>query len=102
MAARGSVAAPELVIKASTTPPEARYHDRESSKDDGSNGVQISSATLNSANEANQIRTATGLNSEHGHQLSYIRPMTQHPGRAVSTFFNGLFTIVIGTATLGT
>ncbi len=93
--------APELVIQASTTPPEARYHDRESSRDDGSNGVHISSTILNSANEANQMRTQTGLISEHGHTLSYIRPMTQHPGSSVSTFFNGLFTTVIGISSLG-
>ena len=102
MAAGGSVAAPELAIKPSTTPPEARYHDREFSKDDGCNGIDINSAPLNSANEMNQNRTQTGFNSEHGHNFSYIRPMTQLPGLAVSTFFNGLFTTVIGISSLGT
>ena len=101
MAARGSVAAPEPVTIASTTPPGARYHDRESSRDDGSNGIHISSPTFNSANGMKHTRTQTGLNSEHGHSWSYIRPMTQHPGSSVSTFFNGLFTTVIGISTLG-
>ncbi|EXJ87291.1 hypothetical protein A1O3_04250 [Capronia epimyces CBS 606.96] len=45
--------------------------------------------------------TATGLYSEHGHSLSRIRPMAKHSGAAVSTWFNGLFTTIIGIATLG-
>lgn len=46
-------------------------------------------------------KTATELCSEHGHSLSRIRPMAKHSGAAVSTFFNGLFTTIIGIATLG-
>jgi len=39
--------------------------------------------------------------SEHGHLLRHVRPMSQHTGASVSTFFNGLFTTMIGIATLG-
>ena len=101
MAARGSVAASGSVKKASTTPPEARSHARESCRDDGSNAMHISSRTTFRTNEVNPKKTQTGLYPEHGHSFSYIRPMTQHPGSSVSIFFNGLFTTIIGIATLG-
>src|SRR2546423_361306 len=39
--------------------------------------------------------------SEHGHNLSRISPMTRHPAESVSTWFNGFFTTVIGISTLG-
>jgi len=101
MAACGSAAAPELTMGHSTTPPEACCHRRESSRDYSANGVHISSGTLPSANEMDPKRTQTGLLSEHGHSFSYIRPMAQHPGASVATFFNGLFTTIIGISTLG-
>ncbi|KAL2401585.1 hypothetical protein ABEF93_007328 [Exophiala dermatitidis] len=46
-------------------------------------------------------KSPTGIWSEHGHTLSHIRPMAKHSGAAVATFFNGLFTTIIGIATLG-
>ncbi|OCT50172.1 hypothetical protein CLCR_07545 [Cladophialophora carrionii] len=100
MASRGSNAAPEVAVTISTTPPEARYHDPASSKGDGSNERHMSSATAHSANDIAR-RNRTGLSSEHGHSLSYIRPMTQHPGSSVAAFFKGRFTTVIGISTLG-
>jgi len=54
-----------------------------------------------SANEIHPNKTPTGLYSEHGHALSHVRPMSKHSGSSVSTFFNGLFTTIIGIATLG-
>ena len=39
--------------------------------------------------------------SEHGHNLSRIAPMTRHPAESVSAWFNGFFTTVIGISTLG-
>ncbi|KIW70467.1 hypothetical protein PV04_02735 [Phialophora macrospora] len=102
MATCESIAAPEPAVKASATPPAACYHDRESGKDDGSNSVLMSSAITHSADETDRQKTRTGLNSEQGHSLSYIRPLTQHPGSSVSAFFKGLFTTVIGISTLGT
>ena len=47
-------------------------------------------------------RGKTRTYSEHGHSLMDIRPMTRHSGLSVSIFFNGLFTTIIGVATLGT
>ena len=103
MAARGSsIVAPERVTTISTAPPEPRYHGRESSKDDGSNGMHISSGMHHSVNDIDRKRTRTGLKSEHGHQFSYIRPMSQHQGSSVARFFTGLFTTVIGISSLGT
>lgn len=84
--------------KSPTAPPHIRRHDWETSKDDGSNGTQLGGKTASPQPK----KTPTGLYSEHGHSLSYIRPMTQHPGSSVSTFFNGLFTTSIGISTLGT
>lgn len=95
MAARGSISGPS---KSPTAPPHIRCHDWEPSKDDGSNGSQLGTGTAN----GHPKKTPTGLYSEHGHSLSYIRPMTQHPGSSVSIFFNGLFTTSIGISTLGT
>ena len=61
-----------------------------------------SSANLDhSVNEAHATKTTTGLYSEHGHNLTHVRPMAKHSGSSVSTFFNGLFTTIIGIATLG-
>ncbi|KAJ9645636.1 hypothetical protein H2204_001217 [Knufia peltigerae] len=45
--------------------------------------------------------TPTGQDSEHGHSLAQIRPITQHHGSSVSTFFNGLFSTAIAITTLG-
>ncbi|KIV82764.1 hypothetical protein PV11_04845 [Exophiala sideris] len=58
------------------------------------------SATPPSWEEDNRDNTNT--DSEHGHSLIVIRPMTRHSGSAVSIFFNGLCTTIIGVATLGT
>jgi hypothetical protein len=46
-------------------------------------------------------RTTLTFESEHGHNLSHISPMTRHPAESVFTWFNGLFTTVIGISTLG-
>jgi hypothetical protein len=46
-------------------------------------------------------KIATGINSEHGHIGRHIEPMAKHSGESVATFFNGLFTTIIGIATLG-
>lgn len=46
-------------------------------------------------------KSYTGVLSEHGHSLARIQPMTRHSGESVATFFNGLFTTIIGIATLG-
>lgn len=46
-------------------------------------------------------RIGTDLYSEHGHKLSHVHPMAKHSGTSVATFFNGLFTTIIGIATLG-
>ena len=45
--------------------------------------------------------STTGFQSEHGHNLAAVAPMTKHSGNSVVTFFNGLFTTIIGIATLG-
>jgi len=42
-----------------------------------------------------------GLREENGHSLRRIQPMSRHSGESVSTFLNGLFTTIIGIATLG-
>ena len=55
----------------------------------------------NSALPNTTSKTATGLHSEHGHSLTRIQPMAKHSGESVATFFNGLFTTIIGIATLG-
>ncbi|KAI1619694.1 hypothetical protein EDD37DRAFT_570851 [Exophiala viscosa] len=47
-------------------------------------------------------RGKTRTDSEHGHSLIAILPMTKHRGSSVSNWFNGLFTTIIGVATLGT
>lgn len=54
-----------------------------------------------STNEVQPGKTATGLFSEHGHSLGQIRPMAKHSGSSVATFFNGLFTTIIGISSLG-
>jgi hypothetical protein len=100
MAFHSSVPPPELVAKASTISQPPRH--REGSQEGSSKDIHISSATSQTPNDTSQMRTQTGLKSEHGHSLSYIRPMTQHPGSSVATFFSGLFKTVIGIATLGT
>src|SRR5436305_10229504 len=46
-------------------------------------------------------RPTLTFESEHGHNLSRISPMTRHPAENVLTWFNGLFTTVIGISTLG-
>ncbi|EXJ62137.1 hypothetical protein A1O7_02570 [Cladophialophora yegresii CBS 114405] len=101
MASRESMVAPEVAVKISTTSPESGSHDPSFSKDVGSSEMHINPATAHSA-EAIARKTRTGLKSEHGHSLSCIRPMTQHPGSSVAAFFKGLFTTVIGISTLGT
>ncbi|KIW19232.1 hypothetical protein PV08_03526 [Exophiala spinifera] len=45
--------------------------------------------------------TPPGQDSEHGHSLARIRPITRHRGSSVSTFFNGLFSTAIAITTLG-
>lgn len=47
-------------------------------------------------------KTATGQLSEHGHHLQRIKPMANHSGQSVVTFFNGLFQTMIAISTLGT
>lgn len=59
------------------------------------------SAHNHSAIEIQPGKTPTGLFSEHGHSLSQIRPMAKHSGSSVATFFNGLFTTIIGISSLG-
>lgn len=54
-----------------------------------------------SANKIQPGKTPTGLFSEHGHSLTQIRPMAKHSGSSVATFFNGLFTTIIGISSLG-
>jgi hypothetical protein len=46
-------------------------------------------------------RPSLTFESEHGHKLSRISPMTRHPAESVLAWFNGLFTTVIGISTLG-
>jgi hypothetical protein len=46
-------------------------------------------------------KTATGINSEHGHTLSQIEPMAKHSGSSVAIFFNGLFQTILAISTLG-
>src|SRR4051794_32690653 len=46
-------------------------------------------------------RATLTFESEHGHNLSRISPMTRHPAESVLTWFNGFFTTVIGISTLG-
>jgi hypothetical protein len=46
-------------------------------------------------------RPTLTFESEHGHKLSRIAPMTRHPAESVLAWFNGLFTTVIGISTLG-
>ncbi|EXJ83455.1 hypothetical protein A1O1_07078 [Capronia coronata CBS 617.96] len=66
---------------------------------------RYSNGDLSSGNhppgDSHPRKAATELCSEHGHSLGRIRPMSKHSGAAVSTFFNGLFTTIIGIATLG-
>lgn len=50
----------------------------------------------------NRTKTATGIDSEGGHELLKIRPMARHSGRSVATFFTGLYQTVIAISTLGT
>jgi hypothetical protein len=46
-------------------------------------------------------RPTLTFESEHGHSLSRISPMTRHTAESVSAWFTGLFTTVIGISTLG-
>ena len=102
MAGRQSIAAPEAVIRASQ--PQSCHQDQESNKDHCPTEIypNVNTASLQLANGNVRNRTQTGLKSEHGHALGYVRPMTQHPGTSVATFFSGLFTTVIGISSLGT
>lgn len=77
--------------KAATTPASQGHRMESSSYYDGNH----------SANGIGPNKTTTGLYSEHGHALTHIRPMAKHSGSSVSTFFNGLFTTIMGIATLG-
>ena len=52
--------------------------------------------------ERKNMKTATGLDSEGGHELRKIRPMTKHSGQSVVTFFTGLYQTIIAISTLGT
>ncbi|KIX07908.1 uncharacterized protein Z518_02562 [Rhinocladiella mackenziei CBS 650.93] len=81
-------------VMTSTTPVTRR--DKRDSDYDG-----IHSGINHSANETHANKSTTGLYSEHGHSISRIRPMAQHSGCSVASFFNGLFTTIIGIATLG-
>jgi hypothetical protein len=100
MTERGSAAAPELFTRPSTLAPEANYQVHDESNG-GFNGMRIRPDVPVLKHETELKKTQTGQISEHGHAFGYIRPMTQHPGAAVATFFNGLFTTVIGISTLG-
>ena len=47
------------------------------------------------------IQPAPTSNSEHGHAITRIQPMTRHSAESVSAWFNGFFTTIIGISTLG-
>lgn len=68
--------------------------------DSGRNGA--SAVNSGSRDRGRQNKTGTRPHSEEGHSLAYIRPMAKHSGSSVSVWFNGLFTTIIGVATLGT
>ena len=46
-------------------------------------------------------KSKTGIQSEHGHSLDKIEPMSKHSGASVVTFFTGLFQTILGIGTLG-
>ncbi|OAL39869.1 hypothetical protein AYO20_00781 [Fonsecaea nubica] len=91
--------APGVTFKSSKTL-EGRAQERAASKDEGLEDV-YNPGPLPSVGVINPTKTHTGLYSEHGHSLSHIRPITKHPGSSVTTFYNGVFTTIIGISTLG-
>jgi hypothetical protein len=78
--ASGSISAPEMVAVEEfpviqPDAEEAYYHNN---------------AAMNSQATPGSLPQAETQFSEHGHDLRYVRPMTQHPGAAVATFVSML------------
>lgn len=76
------------------------YYARESTPSQSNTPLHTNPLT-NPALPNTTSKTHTGILSEHGHSLVRIQPMARHSGDSVITFFNGLFTTIIGIATLG-
>ena len=58
-------------------------------------------AALTHAYSTDTLQPAPTDNSEHGHAITRIQPMTRHSAESVSAWFNGFFTTIIGISTLG-